>query len=218
MLAYFTVNTVIESICLLTAVICLRKESDIIWRSQIFYLAATCITEFTGIYFKIQYHNNQWVYNIFILVIAGFTFLFFNHLIKAYTKNGKYWTIPGFAIFLVLYFFWIAKHTFYSYAYPPFIFISAAFVVLGLYYYYLLLNDEKYTDLKTSPGFWWVAGTLLFYFGNTACNIFDDELASVMIKQLNQHLTSVIYKTLNVILYSFWSYAFICKKWISISK
>ena len=102
MLSYLTVNTFIESICLLIAVIGLMKERDNAWRSQIFYLAATCIAEFAGIYFKIRYHNNQWVYNIFILVEAGFTFYFFNHLIQAYSQYAKYWVLCGFLIFLLL--------------------------------------------------------------------------------------------------------------------
>ena len=36
-----------------------------------------------------------------------------------------------------------------------------------------------------------------------------------MIPMFHQHLTYFIYKTLNVILYSCWSYSFICRKWLT---
>ena len=215
---YLTVNTVAETTCLIIALVCLIRDKSIAWRSQILCLAATCIAEFAGRHVKLQHQNNSWIYNIFLLFEFSFTALLFNYLISAYTRQGKYWILSALLIFVAIYTFCISTSSFYKYAYPAYIFASAVFVILGFYYYYLLLNDERYTDLKTSPAFWWVAGTLLFYFGNTACNIFDDDLTSIMIEPLNQHLTTFIYKILNIILYSFWSFSYICKKWLSTSK
>jgi hypothetical protein len=214
MLSFFTASTIAELICFLFAVICLSEKTVWAWKSQIFYLAITCITEFAGIYVSHHKYSNQWVYNIFILFEAGFTFLMFAHLLKRYI-DSKSVIICGLAIFLALYIYEIANKSFFVYVYPAYTVLSVLFVFYSLYYYYLMLNDEHYIYLKYSAEFWWVAGTLFFYFGNTACDMFDDKLSGVMIEPFHQHLTYFIYKALNIILYGCWSYSFICKKWLT---
>jgi len=214
MLHYFTANTTIEFICFLFAVVCLIKDSSTVWRCQVLYLLITCIAEFYGIYVSSHQYNNQWVYNIFILFEAGFTFLMLAHLLKKY-KNSRSAIMAGIAVFLVAYIYCIINKGFLHYVYPAYTLMSVEFVLFSLFYYYLLLKDDNYVDLKYSPGFWWVAGTLFFYFGNTACDIFDDKLYLVVINTFHQHLTYFIYKALNIILYSCWSYSFICKKWLT---
>ena len=117
-------------------------------------------------------------------------------------------------LFSGVYIYEIITNGFLKYVYPAYILLSVQFVIFSLYYYYLQLKSDEYIILKHSSEFWWVAGTLLFYFANTTCDIFDDDLKSVMIAPLHQHLTYFIYKILNIILYGFWSYSFICRKWL----
>lgn len=212
--SYLTANTLAELICLLFAVFCLRTDKQLIWRSQIIYLLITCLTEFLGIYVSHHKNNNQWVYNIFILFEAGFTYLMFFELLKKHV-NCKPIIISGLVIFLVLYLFGIINSGFSVYVYATYVGLSVEFVLLSLYYYYLLLKDDRYVELKFSPAFWWVTGTLFFYFVSTACDLFDEKLYSIMITAFHQHLTYFIFKALNIILYSCWSYSFICKKWLT---
>ncbi|SDT66220.1 hypothetical protein SAMN05216490_4687 [Mucilaginibacter mallensis] len=214
MLKFFTISTSIELICFVIAMICLIKDLNIIWRSQILYLFITCVTEFLGIFISNHKYSNHWLYNIFILFEAAFTYLMFNYLLSIYTKS-KPIILCGLALFLVLYIYCIIAHTFFFYTYWAYTVLSIEFVLYGLYYYYLLLKDDKYINLKYSPEFWWIAGTLFFYFANTTCNLFYDKLYTVMITSFHQHLTYFIFKALNIILYSCWSYSFICKKWLS---
>ncbi|MDB5017445.1 MAG: hypothetical protein JWQ84_2277 [Mucilaginibacter sp.] len=208
---YFTPNTIIEVICLTIAVISLLKDSSWVWRSMILYLLITCLTEIGGIYVSRQAHNNHWVYNIFILFEAGFTHLMFAHLFNKYI-NSKPIIICGLALFCLFYVYEIESHGFFRYNHLTYAILSAQFVLYSLYYYYLLIQDHGYVNLKQSSDFWWVAGILFFYFSSTACNFFDDKLYSVMITP-KHHLSYFIFKGLNIILYSCWSYSFICRKW-----
>jgi hypothetical protein len=57
--------------------------------------------------------------------------------------------------------------------------MSVVFVLASLYFYYLKLKDEHFEPLMFSAPFWWVSGTLFFYFGSTACNNFLDYLPSM---------------------------------------
>jgi hypothetical protein len=214
MLSFFTANTIIETVCFAFAVICLVNDNDSTWKSQILYLFITCVAEFSGIYVSRHTHNNQWVYNLFILAEAFFTYLMFYKLFKKY-KQGNYLIIGGLALFILFYSFGIEKNGFLTYVGHTYIVISVQFVLYSLYYYYLLIKDDRYIDLRFSPEFWWVAGTLFFYFANTTCNLFDDELYTVIFTPFHQHLTYFIFKALNIILYSCWSYSFICKRWLS---
>ncbi|MDB5005395.1 MAG: hypothetical protein JWQ34_3620 [Mucilaginibacter sp.] len=211
---FFTVSIVAEVICFLVAVICLLRARSLVWRSMVLYLLLTCVNEIAGKYIGKRYHNNQWLYNIFIFFEAGFTFTMLANLLGKYV-NCKPIIIPGFAIFIVSHIYGLINPGFLSYDYVTCVIMSAMFVLYSLYYYYLLLKDDLYVDLKYSPEFWWVAGTLLFYFGDTGCNIFSKQLETITIGPNKGHLTYLIFKVLNIILYGCWSYAFICKKWLT---
>jgi hypothetical protein len=87
---------------------------------------------------------------------------------------------------------------------------SVVFVLASLYYYYLILRDDKYIVLNTYAPFWWVNGTLIFYFGSTATNIFNDYLVHE-IKLITISIRYITFSILNVLLYACWSYAFICR-------
>ena len=210
MLHYITINIISELICLIFAIICLIKDTNIAWRSMIVYMAITCMTELDGLYVELKTHNNQWVYNIFLVAEAGFTTLMFASLLSKYT--GKLLIILGLAVFCILYIYELIAHGFLVYNYFTYKVMSFVFVLYSLYFFYLLLKDDDYIRLNRSSSFWWVSGALFFYFGNTACNLFDGFLGSVKIFN-NESLTYFIYKVLNVLLYGCWGYSFICRKW-----
>jgi hypothetical protein len=179
---------------------------------MILYLFITCIAECLGLYVAKQTHNNHWVYNIFLLFEAGFSNLMFVHLFNKYITNGKSIVISGLTVFIIAYVYELFVHGFFRYNDLTYTLLSVEIVIYSLFYYYLLHKDSRYIELKYSPEFWWVGGALFFYFANTACNIFDDKLYSVMITS-NHHLSYFVFKALNIILYSCWSYSFICRKW-----
>lgn len=212
MLSYFTASTTIELICFIVSILCLIKDKNLVWRSMTLYLFVTCAAEFSGVYMARKFHYNQWVYNVFLLFETGFNNLMFFHLFGRYI-NSKPLIRSGLALFVLLYTSELAYHGFLVYNNFTFTVMSVIYVFYSLYYYYLLLNDGHYIRLKYYPSFWWVAGTLFFYFASTACNLFDEKLEHAMItKSLN--VSYFVFKALNIIQYSCWSYSFICRKWL----
>lgn len=218
MLHYLTVNTVTEILCFIIAAICLSKDKSLAWRSMLLFLLITCIVELSGIYIRrlniedhTHLHRNEWLYNIFMIFQIYFLSYMFYHLLKKF-NNPKRIIFTSGSLLIVLYIYEVYKHGVLKDHILTFTSMSVLFVLYGFFYFYYLHKDENYLELKTSPAFWWVAGILFFYFGATACNLFFSKFPSVTSK--TGHSPSYyIFRVLNVILYSCWSYAFICRKW-----
>ncbi len=218
MFRYLTINISVEIICLLTAFVCLKKNSGKAWLSMIPFLSMICLTEFGGKYLKMIYlqdpvHNlpNSWLYNILLIFQALFISLHFKYLIGNYV-NSKPLIYCGLALTTMLYIYELYDHGIYKYNNLTNTVLSVQFISYSLYYYYNLLKADSYVNLKFSPGFWWVTGILFFCFGTIIGSLFYYKLSPILISS-KVYLTTYIYITLNIILYSCWSYSFICKKW-----
>ena len=135
----------------------------------------------------------------------------FDSILNKYGKN-KLIFFTGITLLSVIYIYEAITEGIFIYHNLTNTVMSVLFVLYSLYYFYQLLKDDAYINLSYSPGFWWVTGLLFFYFGSTACNIFFDNLSPEHSSSL-KHLSAHIFKTLNILLYSCWSYSFICKKW-----
>jgi len=225
MLHYLTLNTAVETICFVIAFLCLKKDPGLVWRSMILFLFVTCVTEMSGIYFRglyladrVHVHPNIWLYNLFLLFQAGFFSWMFQHLLNKYIKSRPI-IVSGLALLVMIYAYEIFTHGIFVYNELTNTVMSVLIVLYSFYFYYCLIKDEAYIKLKNSPEFWWVAGVLFFYFGTTACNLFYDKLASIIIntKQSFNYLKYLFY-AFNVLLYGCWSYSFICRKWLTTSK
>lgn len=208
MLKYFSPNITIEIICFVCAIAFLSKDNQTIWKSMILFLLVICITEIACILTKRTANGNNWVYNIYLMPEAGFTSIMFGHLISKYTKS-KIIVLPGLALLFMLYLYEIYKHGIYNFNTLTTTIMSLLFICYGLYYYYLLIKDEQYINLKTYAPFWWVSGTLFFYFGSIVSNLYFSVLSSDYLQLFS--FRHAIYILLNIILYSFWSYSFLCR-------
>jgi len=220
MLHYFTINTIAETICFLIALVCLTRDTSPAWRSMVIFLFITCVTEMMGIYFKrlfladrVHHHQNVWLYNILLVFQAGFISFMFQHLLSKYV-NSKPVVISGLALFAVIYVYGLLRFGVFVYNEEANTTMLVIFVLYSFYYYYNLLKDDNYVNLWRSADFWWVAGLLLFYFGSTASDVFFDNLSPYRASSLRD-LSSSIFKALNILLYGFWSYSFICRKWLT---
>ncbi|MDB5031567.1 hypothetical protein [Mucilaginibacter sp.] len=202
----------IEATCFIIAFICLIKDANFAWRSIVLFLLITCATEISGKLLKNAHQHNQWLYNIFLVFEAGFTSLLFSNILSKYV-NSRPIILAGLALLLLLYGYDIYDHGFFVFNDVTATVMSVVFVIYSFYYYFLLIKDEHYIDLKRSASFWWVAGTLFFYFGSTAVNVFFTYLKNVKIAGHN--ITYFIFTALTIILYGCWSYSFICKKWLT---
>lgn len=225
MLYYFTINTIAELVCFLVALVCLLKAPEFEWKMMIVFLFITCVAELMGIHVKRHYledpvHNtpNVWIYNVLLIFQTGFINLMFYYLFNKY-RNSRPIIMNGSAMltlagmFSVLYLYELFSHGIFKYNNITNTVVSVVFVLYSLYYYYLLITDEEHVRLTFSPAFWWVAGVLFFYFGRTACNLFYLKLSAIVITP-KHFLTYYIYNALNIILYSCWTYSFICKRWL----
>jgi hypothetical protein len=208
---FITINTVCELICFLAALVFLVKDKDPAWKLFIFYLLFTCITEFTGIYMNRVWHMyNYQLYNVYLLFECGVTSYTFYRLYKPYKNTGK-WLIGWYAIFAVIYMVELLYVHFKGFVYITATVMSVVFVFASLYYYYVKLKDEHFEQLSISAPFWWISGALFFYFGSTACNVFFDYLAKSNALSFGQSIRYYIFNVLIIILYAFWSYAFLCR-------
>ncbi|MFD0795545.1 hypothetical protein ACFQZX_18125 [Mucilaginibacter litoreus] len=218
MLFYFTINTIVELLCLIMAIGCLYRQPDTVWKNMIFFMLVIVVAEFTGrhvkrIYLQDVQHNlsNAWVYNVLLIAQALFFSVQFKYLIGKH-KAATYVIGCGLALIAVLYGFELHKHGFYVFNNDTYTVLLVMLICYSLYYYYLLLKDEDYIELKTSAGFWWVTGILFFCFGTIISTLFRDKLSAILVTSHNP-LTYYIYNALNVILYGCWSYSFLCKRW-----
>ncbi len=219
MLEYLTWNTVIEIVCFLIALLALIKDRSAAWKGLIVFLFITCVAEITGKYIVLQYridhkpHHNTWVYSILLVFEMVFTSSMFFVLLKK-TRYGKFMITYGLALLGLIYIYetfrigFLAKHNLTTTV------MAVLFVTYSLAYFYTLLKSDVYVDLKFSSEFWWISGSLFFYFGSTMCNLFYYKLSGI--KPTPEHnLVYYIYCVLNLLMYGFWSYSFICRKWMS---
>jgi len=213
MLNYLKPEIIIEVICFIIASLCLLKANPRIWQYQIAYLCVVCTVELTGVYLKRHHQGNQWIYNILLLFEILFICLMFRYLFSRYIR-GRAIIICGLTILIILYIYELSVHGFLIYNNITYTIMSVVYILYALFYYYLLLKDESYIDLKFSCEFWWVTGILFFYFGSTAANLFHGRLSGIKITS-KHFLPYYIFIVLNYLIYGCWSYSFICKKWLT---
>lgn len=208
---YLSLNTIAEIICFLIAMFCLVQDKSKVWKGFIPYMLLVCITESCGIYLRNHHTNNYMIYAVYMFFECLMVSCFFYHIYKRY--NHKIIVLYAWmGLFLVVYLTEMISSNFKSFPSNTATFMSVVFVIASLYFYVLIIKDEKFRQLGTYPPFWIANGILLYYFGSTACNVFYDYLVtheSGIAPNLSIRYT--IFNLLNVLLYACWSYAFICR-------
>ncbi|MES2063734.1 MAG: hypothetical protein V4456_17540 [Bacteroidota bacterium] len=208
---FVTVNTASEFLCFLAALFFLYREKSLAWKLFIPFLLLTCCTELAGIYIR-EYMDkaNYGIYNVYLLFECGFTSYFFFYLYKGYHYKIT-WLFTWLGIFTVMYVIDLLYHDFARFVSTTASVMSVVFVLASLYFYFLKLKDDHFEPLLFSAQFWWVSGTLFFYFGSTACNNFLDYLTRYEAITFYRSIRYIMFNVLDVIMYIFWSYAFICR-------
>lgn len=207
---YLTLNTVSEFFCLTVSIFCLYREKDKVWKSFILFLLFTCLTELAGIYVRAALRlPNFWVYNIYVVIECAVTNYFLYHLINP-NQNLRKLLSGWLMIFLVFYFIELYVKNFNAYVSASTTFMSVELILASIYYYYRLLKEENYRKLSKDASFWWVNGTICFYFAGIATNIFFSYLLYDK-TYITKSLSYFLFSLQNVILYSCWSYSFICR-------
>jgi len=209
--AYFTVNTITELICFLISLYCLFNERNNFWKSFIFYLLIVYLVETSGVYLRTLKHNNSMLYTAFLVAECAMMSLFFYHLYEKYKSKAALTLYGWLAFFMVIFTLELSENRFAAFPYKTAAVMSVVFVFASCYFYLLVIKDEHFRQLGSYPSFWIVNGILFYYFGGTACNIFYDYLVHQQISPFGISVRYTIYNVLNILLYSCWSYAFICR-------
>ncbi|WCT10966.1 hypothetical protein [Mucilaginibacter jinjuensis] len=208
---YITVNTTAEFICFVVSLLCLYKDKDPVWRLLILFLLVTSMVEVGGIYMRrVLQQPNFMLYNVFLVIECLVESYFFYHLYKTYYNRFKLfgsWAI----IFLFVYFAELITNKYAGFVFITFTVVSVVLVLASVYYYYLVLREDQFRSLSVYAPFWWVSGTLCFYFAGTASNIFFSYLAKDRAPIINHSVRYVVFNILNIVLYLNWSYSFICR-------
>lgn len=198
-----------ESICLSFALIYLRKSNDW-WVLFIPYLIIVLVTETYGLFLimHLKQANNYWVHNLYLPIY--FCFIFFA-LFKI--KNGlikiKKWMYILPVFILASYFYESVLHHFHNLSIITYNIFNVFIVLICCNYYYYLLKNDHFIDLKKHAPFWIITGLFFFSFGSISY-LFFDALSQINIKN-GLPIRPIIFIILNFILYSCWSYAFLCR-------
>jgi hypothetical protein len=206
---YFTPSIVSEVTCLCFAFFYLLNDKVKVWKWIVMFLLVTCLTEIGGLYLIRSglTNNNNWIYNIYLPIEIIYLHWMYAYLFKEFIRSHTNFVSFGFFILVLVYCIDIYLHSFLAYANLTFTIFSVIIVLYGLFYFYLLFNAEQYVELTFSSEFWWVAGTIFFYFGATICNIFNEYYPRSFYV-----IAYYIFGLLNVILYGCWTYSFYCRR------
>jgi hypothetical protein len=218
-LQYFTTNTSVELVCLISALVSLGKSRLCTSWFIILFLLITVTTEMVAIPIKIHYlkdtkHNlpNIWLYNLLLIVQVAFYNIIFAALL-----NKKIYRNPILFIFLPIlfgfYVYEISVHGLFEYNELTNSIFSTEIVLCSLVFYYDLFKSDLNIKLGSYSDFWFVTGILFFFFGSTVLNLFYGIIKQILPN--NKHFVGYIYNALNILLYGFWSYSFICKRWLT---
>ncbi|SDH22062.1 hypothetical protein SAMN05421827_11972 [Pedobacter terrae] len=205
---YLSPIFIAEVICFIVALAIIWKDKNAFGKVITCYLAIALVTEEAAAYLAIRGIHNLWLFNIYIIFEISAILYGLYHCIKKYVSAKPIFLISLGTIILT-YIFFLVTQSFSHLNTVTITVMSVIFTLFCLYYYYLLLKDESFIEIRTHPEFWWVTGVLFYYFGSTMSNLFDGLFTVKLIGFAT--LRYCIYIILNLILYSCWLYSFICR-------
>ena len=172
-----------------------------------FYLTVTFITELVSSYMWSHNMNNNALYNYFGLFAFMFYFLMLHGIIKGRKAKNviKVIAITYPKLFIVNLLF-LQRTGFASITYALGCLLVAA---ICIYYFYELFQQPNSVDLTREPAFWFCVGLLFFYcctfpyFG--LANLMND-FPKIIIDNI-----LVLLNLMNVLLYSLFTIAFLCR-------
>lgn len=209
MLSLFNIFSVIELTCLSASLFFLRNERAQFWKITIYYLMLVCTVEIVGQICSHIFHTyNAWLYTLFIFFEATYIMYGLYYFIKDYAKV-KLPILISYVVFIITYLFEIYLHGIMGENTLPIMFLSVVAVLFSLWYYYLLVKSDTFIILKRHAPFWWIAGVLFFYFGGIVITLFGPIFNTIIYD--NHSLRYYIFILLNLILYSLWTYTFVCR-------
>ncbi|HEX3769204.1 MAG TPA: hypothetical protein VHT72_12550 [Puia sp.] len=172
-------------------------------------LGLTALVELTAFALPTFFHiKNNWLYNSFTLVEFWTYAYFYSFIIRKKILKGILLlfmvTFPVFWFITVFY-----QYGFFTWNSSVIVVGSFFSVLLPVMYYYQIITETEIIALRTLPEFWIATGMLIFYLGSLPffgmLNFLGRSHASI-ISKLYAVLT-----VQNIIMYSLFTYAFLCR-------
>lgn len=199
-----------EWLCFVVAILLIKKPVPRYWNVIKYYLGIVVATESIAYYLGwMLKSNNQWIYNLFMVVEFSFDIWFISRLWLF--SNFRALIYTAFISFVIVYFIeWhqVGITTFFE---KTCIYGSVVAILFCMVYFYSLFQTEHYVNLLKEPAFWFISGCFIFYATSIGVDTFFSQLVRVKIKH-TVSLRYIIMNVLNIILYCFWIKAFICLK------
>ena len=185
-----------------------RRNSPLHLKIFPIFLLITLIVELVAGYMVSHNKHTTTLYNIYTIMLFGFYVWFLTHIIESKRAKNIYkivlWIYLVFALFNIIFFQKSGTYNSITYAIG-----CLTIVALSVYYFYELFERKQFLDLKREPSFW-VATGLLFFF---ACSFplvttvnFIQNIPDIIINSLQS-----IILLINIMLYSLFTIAFLCR-------
>lgn len=204
-------NLLIEFCCFLVYLYFCKPGIGKIYTILFWFLLFTIIVESVGYYLRYFLSiNNQWVYNIYVVVEMIIIASLLGELIGPFFNIRRVNRWVGILLFSSYTIETISTH-FQKYASITNSLFSVYVVIMCCLYFYYFLHSEEDIPILVHPPFWLISGLFFFYFGSSACNLFFDYLAMVNLQHARP-LRYFIMLLLNFLLYGCWGYAIVCQK------
>lgn len=158
----------------------------------------------------IKASSNHMMYNVFLWVEACFVGSFLSYIFRPYVKT-QYWPWYWMLLFGGAFFTEFAYMNGAGFMHRTTTGMSVLIVVGCVYYFWLIWDGSDIANILAYAPFWWVVGTLYFYFGSTVSNLLYEQLFLLHEPRYKGSVRYAIMVMLNIILYSIWSYAFYCR-------
>jgi hypothetical protein len=181
-----------------------QPRANIYLRSFSFFLFLTMVVEIIAHYIK----NNNPIYGFFGIVEFVFYFTILRAILKSPTvKRIILWVIWAYPLISIANIFFIQGITIF-----PTITHSLGcllIVIMTIYYFFELFQLPQAINLSRDPAFWICSGLLFFYCCSFPIFGMAKLLASAPL--FNRQTLGVILDLLNILLYSSFTIAFLCR-------
>lgn len=200
---YFIALSLLASI-----IVFIKKELSGYLKLFPFFLTVTLIVEIAGWWFTEHNMETAAFYNFFSL----FEFVFYMYVLKNIILSQRIKTVISYTIIIysvltLINIFFIQKiNTFHTLTYSI---GCLLIVIISMYYFFELFKSPSAVNLKKEPAFWIASGLLFFY----TCTLPFFGLANYInsvLPVLVRNFKSIL-SMLNVLLYSLFTVAFLCR-------
>jgi hypothetical protein len=186
------------------------KNLDRLIKSLVLFLVLELINEIIAFSLGLMGHTNGFEYACYyILETCYFSAFFYIILQNKWIQRMIFVIIPAFVILGIFELaFSAVKTVWYT---PITVTESTLIVILSIVYYYRLMNASVYIKLSQDPDFWVVTGILTYAVLSFFPFGFYNFLHKYHLEQIS-HIDVHIIAISNLIMYSFFTLAFLCPR------